>query len=103
MVVTTVVSSDTITVALFRPSTVAGPDLDAGEYYRIKTASKVLSGNADNTDVTPPIVINDATADFITEGVEVGDIVENVTTGEFGVIDGCHCNRDQDTELLRRC
>ena len=88
MVVTTVVSSDTITVALFRPSTVAGPDLDAGEYYRIKTASKVLSGNADNNDVTPPIVINDATADFITEGVEVGDIVENVTTGEFGVIDG---------------
>lgn len=61
------------------------PDFDAGEYYRIMPAANSITGRVDNVLDSWPDEFSDASADFITAGVEIGDIVEN-HDGAFGEI-----------------
>ena len=86
VVVTSVPSS---TVANTARATVYNPDFDvlAGpyqEYYRILTAAGVKSGTA--TASSSGNVLEDAGANFTTQGIIVGDIIENSTDGSFGRI-----------------
>ncbi|GEM_PF-1049667 len=63
------------------------PDFDSNEYYRIMPASNSLNGTVDSVPLTGATdAFRDFSETFVSDGVEVGDIVENTTTGAFGEI-----------------
>lgn len=79
MVVTNVPGNTNVSISRL---SVANPDFDAGEYYRIIPAAKSTSGRVDST--TPAIcttsvlcTIND---DFRNAGIKVGDTIENTSS-----------------------
>ena len=80
--VTQVVSPTTLNV---RQLSAASPGLAESGNYRIRTATRVLSGiaGAPGTDR-----LQDPGRDFSAAGVQVGDVVENVTDGSFGLVSG---------------
>ena len=78
MVITNVVSNTTLTTTSL---TGPNPDFDVNEYYRIKPSAGGVSGTAG------PGSNNDLLIDtFDLTQVKVGDIIENVTDGSFGII-----------------
>ena len=91
VVVTSVTSSTSLNTS--RLSATA-PDFDynAGgtggyqEFYRIKVASKKLSGTEGGT--SSGSTLDGGATDFAGAGVDVGDIVKNVTDGSYGKITG---------------
>ena len=63
------------------------PDFDNGEYYRIMPAANSYSGTVTSVVSTgTPDRFRDTSANFLTEGISVGDIIENTTIGAFGEI-----------------
>ena len=80
MAVNTVSSATVLTTSQL---TGTAPDFDVGEYYRVISAANSIS---DSNDFGSGAWMRDMTYDFGNEGVEVGDVVENVTDGSFGII-----------------
>ena len=95
VVVTSVTSSTTLNTSSL---TAAAPDFDynAGgtggyqEFYRIKVATKSLTGTAGSTATGS--TLDGGATDFSAASVEVGDIVKNVTDGSYGKITGVSGN-----------
>ena len=84
-VVTSVTSETQLNTDNYTSAT--NPDFDSGEYYRVMPAANSYSGTVTNVVSTgTPDRFRDASADFLTEGISVGDIIENTTTGAFGEI-----------------
>lgn len=62
------------------------PDFDNGEYYRVMPAANSQTARVDNKFEAGGIAyLDDASATFVDDGVELGDIVEN-DVGAFGEI-----------------
>jgi len=71
------------------------PDFDNGEYYRIMPAGNSISELVEfYFDIGAPFydLLVDSDGDFINQGVEVGDIVEDVMDGSFGEINSVAAN-----------
>ena len=81
LAVSTVVDSDTLTTTQL---TGVIPDFDVGEHYRVVPSAKLTSGTINQNCCG--WWMRDTSKNFTGEGIEVGDIVENVTTGSFGII-----------------
>ena len=81
-VVTRVVSPTTLNV---RQLSAASPGPAASDNYRMRTATRVLSGiaGAPGSDR-----LQDPGRGFSAAGVRIGDVVENVTDGSFGLVTG---------------
>lgn len=60
-------------------------DVALNEYYRIQAATDQVLGVVDPGSPSAT-VLTDATADFINDGVEVDDLIENDTDNSFGII-----------------
>ena len=61
------------------------PDLDTGEYYRIRTAASKYTGSATD-QCCGHAAFRDTGVDFTGMGVKVGDVVRDVTKGTYGII-----------------
>ena len=61
------------------------PDLDSGEYYRIRPAASRVSGNINNT-YSSGYYLQDYGMDFNALGVKIGDVVRDSSDGSYGVI-----------------
>ena len=81
-VVTLVVTPNTLNV---RQLSAASPGLAESDNYRIRTATRALSGiaGAPGSDR-----LQDPGRDFSAAGVRTGDVVENVTDGSYGLVTG---------------
>jgi len=63
------------------------PDYDTNEYYRVMPAANSYSGTVGPVTSTGATdTFKDLSANFVADGVSVGDIIENTTTGAFGEI-----------------
>ena len=80
--VTQVVSPTTLKV---RQLSSASPGPAASGHYRMRTATRVLSGVAGAPGSNR---LQYPGHDFVAAGVRVGDVVENVTDGSFGLVTG---------------
>lgn len=60
------------------------------DYYLINKINYyptiVDSGSVDQINPPPSTTLEDSTATFITSGVQSGDVISNLTTGEFGYV-----------------
>ncbi len=84
--VVTSVSSETQLSTVNYTSAIA-PDFDTGEYYRIMPAANSYSGTVTSVLSTgTPDRFRDTSANFLTEGISVGDIVVNTSIGAVGEI-----------------
>ena len=81
-VVAHVVSSTTLSISQL---SAASPGLAESGYYRIRKATRSLTGIAGASGSDR---LQDSSRDFNATGVEVGDVVENVTDGSYGLITG---------------
>jgi hypothetical protein len=61
------------------------PDLDSGEYYRIRPAASKHAGSI-NTTYSSGYYLQDTGMDFNTLGVKVGDVVWDSDDGSYGII-----------------
>jgi hypothetical protein len=61
------------------------PDLDAGEYYRIRPAASRFSGQA-TSQCCGHTAFRDTGVNFSGMGVKVGDVVHNLTDASYGLI-----------------
>ena len=80
--VTHVVSPTTLNV---RQLSAASPGPVVSDNYRIRTATRVLSGIAGGSGTDR---LQDPGREFSTAGVRIGDVAENVTDGSFGLVIG---------------
>ena len=84
--VVTSVSSETQLSTVNYTSAIA-PDFDTAEYYRIMPAANSYSGTVTSVLSTgTPDRFRDASANFLAEGISVGDIVVNTSIGAVGEI-----------------
>lgn len=84
-VVTSVTSETQLNTDNYTSAT--NPDFDSGEYYRVMPAANSYSGTVTSVVSTgTPDRFRDTSANFLTEGISVGDIIENTTIGAFGEI-----------------
>jgi type II secretory pathway pseudopilin PulG len=81
LVVRGVTSSDTLSI---NQLTGNAPDLDTGEFYGIKSATAKTTSRT--IDFFGGLTLNDAGANFVTKGIQPGDIVHNTTDDAWGEI-----------------
>ncbi|MCZ6526521.1 MAG: hypothetical protein O6928_08230, partial [Gammaproteobacteria bacterium] len=79
-VVSAVTSATTLTTNRLSAS---APDFDTLEFYRIKSASGKLTGT---TTSSAGSTLNHFGRDFSAEGIQIDDVVHNVTDGSWGEI-----------------
>ena len=79
-IVTSVVSATTLHV---RPLPTAVRTLAPGADYHIRIATRLLTGTADSAGADR---LHDPQQDFNAAGVQMGDVLENVTDGSFGLV-----------------
>ncbi|MBT7950082.1 MAG: hypothetical protein HN764_00525, partial [Gammaproteobacteria bacterium] len=82
-----VVSADVsaITSTSLRTNRLTGsaPDFDNLEFYRIKAATGKITGTVDSNGGS---TLTDSSQDFVTAGVQIGDVVHNITDSAWGEI-----------------
>ena len=78
--VTRVVSAATLHVSRLPSATRA---LAPGADYRVRSATRLLTGTVASADTAR---LHDSHQDFNAAGVRVGDVLENVTDGSFGLV-----------------
>ena len=81
MVIRYVIDSDTVSV---NQLTSDSPDLDTGEFYGIKSATAKTTSRT--IDFDGGLTLNNVGANFVTKGIQAGDIVHNITDDAWGEI-----------------
>ncbi len=92
MVVTSVSSETQLSTDNYTSSTI--PDFDTGEYYRVMTAANSFTGTVDDEFefgegglgadlLSGQVKLQDVSADFIAEGVDIGDVIYVPEQGDY--------------------
>ncbi len=80
----TVVSAVAATALTTNRLSAAAPDFDAQEFYRVKSATGKLTSLA--TAGSSSTTLTDSGQTFTADGIQIGDVVHNVTDGSWGEI-----------------